>query len=357
MDQSNGNIVRLATNSYRSITFITTYQCTAACRECCFESSPTLKSDRLDSDTMIRVIREAMETLPNLQLVVFSGGECFMLKDELFKTIAFATQNGLATRCVSNGYWGKTPAAAKRTVDKLVAAGIGEINLSTGLEHQEWVPQQSILNCAEALVDAGVFTLVTVEKDTDTSECWQNIARHSAFRRLRQKAELFRLASNAWMPFHTDAEQRGSGSSVNKLDCDQLFNNLVITPYKKISACCGLTFEHIPDLHMGQFGEVSVQAAIADIATDFLKIWLHIDGPAEIVRKVGSAEDIAKIDQTVHICQACAVLHQSSSIKKAVREKYVEFVPAVIAKFVFNKTLKSLAQELQPLPNVKEALS
>lgn len=340
------HITQLAVKSFRSITFITTYQCTAACKECCFESSPTLKSDRLDSETMIRVIKEAIATLPSLELVVFSGGECFMLKDELFKTIAFATSQGLKTRCVSNGYWGKTPAAAQRIAAKLAEAGIGEINLSTGLEHQEWVPLSSILNCSQALVESGIFTLVTVEKDTDESACWQTIATHSEFKQLRKREDKFRLASNSWMPFHTDAQERSRIGIANKLDCDQLFNNLVITPYKKISACCGLTFEHIPDLHLGYFGEVSIEAAIADLASDFLKVWLHVDGPAAIVRQIGSAEDIAQIDKTVHICQACAVLHQSSSIRKAVQEKYVEFVPQVMAKFMFDKALRGMAQQL-----------
>jgi uncharacterized protein len=56
--------LKAALDSYRSLTFITTYQCTAACRECCFESSPTLKSDRLDSELMNRVIQEAIAISP-----------------------------------------------------------------------------------------------------------------------------------------------------------------------------------------------------------------------------------------------------------------------------------------------------
>lgn len=330
--------------SYRSITFITTYQCTAACRECCFESSPTLKSNRLDSATMTRVIDEAAATLPNLGLVVFSGGECFMLKEELFKTIAFATEKGLMSRCVTNGYWGKTPAAAKRTATRLKQAGISEINLSTGLEHQEWVPLDSIIHCVDALTDEGIFTLVTVEKDTDTSGCWKALSQHPTIQRLLQhNTSTFCLSSNAWMPFHTDAQSRSTGPGTRKTECDQLFSNLVITPYKRISACCGLTFEHIPELQVGTIGDTRIGDAVNDITDDFLKIWLHIDGPTEIVRKIGSEEDICRIEKTVHICQACAVLHQSAPLRAALKDRYAEFVPDVMARFVFNKALRSMA--------------
>lgn len=344
-------IAKLALDSYRSMTFITTYQCTAACRECCFECSPQMDSKQLSSSAMIKMIEDAKNTMPNLELIVFSGGECFMLKDELFATIAFASSNNLKTRCVSNGYWGKTLNGAKRIAAKLVESGITEMNLSTGMEHQEWVPLDSILNCMEALAEAGIFCLVTVEKDSESSNCWNAISSNARYLRLiEMHGKKLSLACNSWMPFHIDANPRATnGLKVQKAQCDQLFNNLVITPYKKISACCGLTFEHIPDLHMGQYGEVSILDAISEIASDFLKIWLYVDGPVAIANKIGSELDIDAINNSVHICQACALLHRNPAIRTALEERYPKFVSEVVGKFMFNKAIGKMVLNIQPV--------
>jgi len=121
--------------SPNTLTILCTYQCTAACRQCCFESSPQIKG-RLTRQTIIARIKEAKSAFPNLKVVVFSGGEALMLKDDLFASIAHCTSEGLLTRVVSNGYWGKTPKMAQNTVAKLQKAGLRELNLSTGRDHQ-----------------------------------------------------------------------------------------------------------------------------------------------------------------------------------------------------------------------------
>ena len=133
-----------------TITILCTYQCTAACKQCCFESSPRVKG-RLSLKTILDRISEAKSSFPGLRLVVFSGGEAFILKEDLYAAIAHATSLGLMTRIVTNGSWGKTSISAAAAVEKLIAAGITEINISTGLDHLEWVPLESVANAALAL--------------------------------------------------------------------------------------------------------------------------------------------------------------------------------------------------------------
>lgn len=330
-----------ATALYRSITFITTYQCTAACRECCFESSPTLNSGRLTFEFMKGVIDEAVKALPSLRLAVFSGGECFMLKEELFKTIAHASACGLGTRCVTNGYWGKTPRSAERNAKRLRESGITEINISTGLEHQEWVPFESVVNCASALAKEGIFLLITVEKDTAESTCWETVTGHPVVKELVEaRPAKLKLICNSWMPFHADAAPRAQQRGyIAEKGCEQLFSNLVVTPYRMVSACCGLTYEHIPEMRLGAVGSKPLAGFVTDIADDFLKIWIHMDGPKEIVRKVTGKASNALMDGTVHICQACAILHQDAEFRAALQARYAEFVPEVIGRFLLRNAI------------------
>ena len=347
-DVSEGNpIHKQVISSYRSLTFITTYQCTAACKECCFECSPDVNSGKLTFDFMSKAIDDAIRTMPNLEIVVFSGGECFMLKDHLYQTIAYATSHGLKTRCVTNGYWGVSEKTAKKIAGILRQAGLFEINISTGLDHQKWVQFASVANCAKALVAEQIPTLITVEKDTSESRCWNEANANEVIKNLLlQTPKRLTLICNTWMPFKTDPVGRGDVDN-SKLDggCHQLFSNLVITPHRVVSACCGLTFEHIPEMRLGKYESKPLEAYIDEIAEDFLKLWIHLDGPRQVARAVLGEESNSKIEDSIHICQACAVLHQDKRLRDALQKRYHEFVPDVVGRFLVNKMFNEMAQK------------
>ena len=57
------------------LTILGTYRCTAACEHCCFDSNPGIQG-ALTLKEITAFISEAKDNL-NVQLVVFSGGECF----------------------------------------------------------------------------------------------------------------------------------------------------------------------------------------------------------------------------------------------------------------------------------------
>jgi len=104
-----------------------------------------------------------------LRLVVFSGGEATILKQDLYDAIAHCTGLGLLNRIVSNASSGKTPNTAARTAKALADAGLGELNISTGKDHQEWVSTQSVIQAAKAAVERGIFTMITVKTDDDAN--------------------------------------------------------------------------------------------------------------------------------------------------------------------------------------------
>lgn len=202
-------------------------ECTAACEDCCFECTPHLESEMLTFDFMSRVIDSAIDSLPSLRLVVFSGGECYMLNDELYRTIAYATSKGLATRTVSNGYWGKSLDKARRIARQVHDAGITEVNFSTGLDHQQWVPLASIANCVTALTDLGVTTLVTIEKDTPESNCWNLAHAHPQIRAaLAAQPSRLTVICSAWMPFKQDSKPRSEDANSTGAGegCKQIFS-------------------------------------------------------------------------------------------------------------------------------------
>ena len=336
----------------QSLTILPTYRCNAACKECCFESNPAIKQ-RLSLAQIKKSVTEAKDNFYGLQLIVFSGGEAFLLKEDLYEAIAHARSLGLRVRCVTNGFWGKTMNVAQRTVVKLREAGVSEINISTGADHQEWVPVQSVINACVALVAEKITTLVTVEKDSVQTNCLEMLRQDERIRRLvRHHPRHFSIQCNAWMPFHENYEERGEAAGLESLTsgCSQVFNNIVITPYNKLAACCGLTFEHIPEMTIGDMNNESMVDSFNDSIKDFLKIWIHLDGPGEIMRKLFGSEINEELRHIRHICQACAVLHLHPRVRDMLRQRYHEFVPDVTARFALK--VEMLRREIADLKRV-----
>ena len=318
----------------RTLTFLPTYRCTAACKQCCFESSPQVRG-RLSLDLMLQTLDDAHASFPSLEVVVFSGGECFLLGEDLFTVLRRASDLGLVTRCVTNGYWGKAKRSAERIAGRLVDCGLRELNLSTGADHQQWVAFESVVNCAAATVRRDIFTLITIEKDGSDSRCWNEAQSNETVCRLKSESPtLFRLQSNVWMAFREGHRNAGNTASRTETEggCAQLFSNLVVTPYSRLSACCGLTHEHIPEMQLGSLRAHSVRELFDSQFSDFLKLWIHIDGPSAIVRKVLGERGDQILDGTVHICESCAILHKSPEVLAGLRERYAEFLPDVLAR-------------------------
>ncbi|EKT4087166.1 hypothetical protein QEG26_001094 [Stenotrophomonas maltophilia] len=326
----------------RTITLLTTYGCTAECRQCCFESSPRVKG-RLSLSEMTEAISDAKRSYPSLIVAVFSGGEATMLKADLTAAIAHATQEGLSTRIVSNGSWGKTAAGARKKVAELVGAGLKELNLSTGKDHQEWVPAQSIMHCAVAAAEHGLFCLITVEADVEGNPHFRAVVDQPEIQSLLQSKKVV-IQSNSWMPFQDIDDVRGGIVAKHTLrkGCGQIFDNIVITPYREVSACCGLTLEHIPEMKLGSILDESASQIYRQQTDDFLKYWIHVDGPYQIIEQMlpgHSSEELLK--DVVHICQACVILHKNEELRARLLERHKEFMPSVMTRFFLAKAINT----------------
>lgn len=319
-----------------TMTILPTYRCSAACSQCCFGSNPDVQ-ERLTLDEIKDAIRQGARDFPRLQLICFSGGECYLLGDELIEAIRCAHEHNLMVRTVSNGFWAKSPKAAARIMRDAKEAGLTEMNISTGRDHAQYVPLSSVVNAAVAAVNEGIITLVTVEQDGPDTEINKEI--NSAPQLLALKKEhprLFSIGSNTWMKFNEEHVPRTRGVRLPAgIDsgCDQLFGNLVVTPYGKVSSCCGLTFEYIPEMKVGSLmeGENALAAAYTSQLNDFLKIWVHTDGPIEIIRKVAPHRE-QEFDNCEHICQACAKLYRDPELRQAVKTQYSKHVPDVLTR-------------------------
>ena len=324
-----------------SVTILGTYKCTAACENCCFDSNPFL-TQRLDLGDILAFIDEAAR-LPRCSLVVFSGGECFLLRDDLVTAVRHATSLGLRTRCVSNGFWAKRLPHGRRRLQALVDAGLCELNVSTGDFHQRWVAADTVVNAVSLAVELGLEkTVLVVELQKERRVTAAGLAADARVQLLLDTADdRFRIIESPWMPMRYDevidqpAEAFLNHRNLHlRTGCRSILRTIVITPTSDVGFCCGLTREHIPELNVAWAGG-QLDDVLARAGRDFLKIWLHVDGPERILAwAAGLDPRIDWEDRYAHHCHACLALFDDPLVRDVIQTHYTERVDDVLIRYV-----------------------
>lgn len=343
------------------LTILPTYTCTAACRECCFECSPKVHG-RIPLDRILHYIDEAVESVSTLRLVVFSGGECFLLGQDLDKAIAHAHQYGLKTRCVTNGYWAISPKAAQRRLGALKEAGLTELNISTGDDHQQYVPFERVVNGALSAAELGIVILIVVEGFTNSTFKSSDAHYHpriTTFMQSSPRAPYLHIIQNIWMPFHADRElthteeiYRTPERAATGNGCDNVLHNMVVTPDESLASCCGLTMEHIPEMKLGKLADHSIAEMVDRGMQDFLKRWIWLDGP-EAPLEFAHQKDprVPSPRRNVHPCETCAQFYLNRLARQAIREHWHEVRDDVLLRYELKLSLLQ-RQRGQPLPQL-----
>lgn len=324
-----------------TLTILGTYKCTAACENCCFASNPYI-TKRLGLSEILSFIDEGAR-YPDCKLVVFSGGECFLLGDDLVAAVEHATNLRLSTRCVTNGYWAKSMEHGRKRLRALRDAGLGELNVSTGDYHQKFVNEQTVVNAACLSVELGMKnTLIMVELQKNRRFTADRLASNPRIRELlAEHKSHFQILESPWMPMNyqeqieQDEMHMLNHNNVHlRTGCTSVLATIVLTPDRKLGFCCGLTREQVPELN-AHWDEGSLDTLIGEGSRDFMKIWLFVDGPERILAWVASKDK--RIDwenRYSHHCHACLALFADPLVRNAIRTHYRERVDDVLMRYV-----------------------
>jgi hypothetical protein len=336
----------------QTLTLLPTYQCTASCAGCCFGSHPG-RTGRMSLGRIQDAIDVALAAFPTLSSVVFSGGECFLLRDDLRAAVAHASSRRLGTRCVTNGYWATSPRGVRHHLEPLIDAGLLELNLSTGDAHQAYVPWSNVLRAAIASAEAGLTTMVAIEMCRSSrftiatayaDPLLKDFMSHSPARgRLA-------LIQSQWVDGSSAAARPdpglGPGPLVRsrRIGCDNLFDNIVFTPDGSVLGCCGLTANDIPEMRLGPFvaDARQLRALYRSQFSDFGKLWLWLDGPRQVCAELAdlaSVPGVAPLAVPAHPCEACMVLYRSAALRGALRQHYISRLPDVLFRLSLRSRL------------------
>lgn len=340
-----------------TLTLITTHRCTAACEHCCFACTPS-RTEAIPLPRLHALVEETRE-VPSIAQVVFTGGECFLLGRELDALVARCAARGLLTRCVTNGYWAVNPRAAAARVADLAAAGLTELNFSTGEQHARFVPWERVAWGAAAAAEAGMPDVtINAEAFQGTTFDVQALEGHPALRPRLADGSV-RLIRGPWIPNGFDWRGNdGSGILEHAPEhlrfrmpdpgaCESSLRTLAVTPELDLVTCCGLNLEHIPQLHAASLADRTLREALEAVPPDLLKMWIHVEGPEKVLAFVREKlPDLPLPLESAHMCHTCRYLYGSREALEVIRRHGREVEARILDAFLLASAAEAISAAL-----------
>jgi organic radical activating enzyme len=324
--------------SHKTLAIMLTYECTAACCHCGSHSNPK-QLPRLRPEHMISAITQAIDA--GYETVVFSGGEPTLAQEALLAGIRAASSRGARTRLVSNGWWAKDEDAADRQIEQLHAAGLSELNISTGDEHARFVPLDHVILACRAAAKVPIGMIVIIVEAAEGRTITRNtIYRHSQFRDTRKQFPHARIlvVESPWMPLSTTPGLRYRPGAATQSDslpmrtgCTNCLGTTTLHPDGSLTACCGTAMRTIPEMFLGNIDEITVREADRCGGDDFLKHWIRVEGPENILAWAAKKDpQILWEGMYANRCQSCLRIYKDPRIRELIRKHYPEKMAEVL---------------------------
>lgn len=132
----------------RTISIMLTRRCNMACAHCSVESSPKVDAAPPGEAELLDLVRQAAAA--NVRSVLLTGGEPMMRGRLVLRLLREIRRHGLSSALVTNGFWGRKPAAAARWMKALVKAGIGRLTVSYDRYHADFQGPDAAVNIVRA---------------------------------------------------------------------------------------------------------------------------------------------------------------------------------------------------------------
>lgn len=301
---------------YTELVFSTTHQCPISCRYCATASGPRVLG-RLSKDFMCNII-EQMKQRGSLFLVVFTGGEAFLLGDDLINTVRYACSRGASTRIVTNAYWATSHQRAVDILQQYKEAGLNELNVSVDDLHQEFIPLENIQNVWNACRSIGM-PLLFAHKLTKNCKITKEYLDSFLGTELRiyQPGDFqgYGISTGLTVPIAENMDQDFDDiiyppdNDHWKGPCKSILTRIIITPQKQLAICCGMISQKVPEIFFGSLEKSSLDEILQSAHDDLIVNWLALKGPSDIMDFVKKKSPWIRFrEKFVNICDACNYL-------------------------------------------------
>jgi hypothetical protein len=308
------------------LSLIVTRQCTASCESCCFGCSPH-RQERLTLSEIKSAIKQAAE-MKTFKVVVFTGGECFLIGDDLDEAVRYAADLGLIVRFVSNAFWATDDAVAMSRLSELSRVGLKEANFSTGEFHSRFVPQERVRRGAIAAARQGLSTCIMIECFSGNSFDLDSFLSHDEFSELINNGDIS-VRVSPWEKISGDRSighenpymqaPRGCGFP----PCESLLSSVSVVPGGDIYSCCGLTMTHIGEMRSGNlcYGSHAVADACSAASDDWIKLWIKVRGVGSVIQALeASGADVSDCKKMGHSCGICRWIYAKKEYHELIKK-------------------------------------
>ncbi|HEX6576143.1 MAG TPA: radical SAM protein [Gemmatimonadaceae bacterium] len=309
-----------------TVAVMVTRRCNMACAHCSVESNSKIRAQPSDED-LERYVKEISDS--GVKSILFTGGEP-MLRDKLVvRLMAIAKKRGLVSAMTTNGFWGKSLPAARRTLANLCKSGLGFFTLSYDRYHAQFQgpePGQNILRAAEEL---GLPMNLNVTRIADDTE-------------LDDLIKPFEASGHARVRFY-DVQAVGRARDIPSTElraetlgaCDGA-KIPTITDDGRVIACNGPSYFQSPEspLVLGSLKENPVSALLERHRTDPILQTVRIFGPSRLREELAHVPgvDFKWKESYAGLCDLCLHINSNPAAVTALRERLSD--PKMVAERV-----------------------
>lgn len=313
------------------LVFSTTNRCTAKCEDCPIVPSIDPPA-RINYKDMIRIVDE-VRGWGSLRLVVFTGGEAFLLGKDLRRAVAYTADNGILTRIVTNAFWAKSRDKAVRILGELKNAGLSELNISCDDYHQAFVPLDNVKNANEAAAEVGLPALLVHRQKLGGKISVESLSEHfgvklHVWRQGEANPDNNVISTSRNIPIRATS----GGSEAVQVDfpendrewtgaCRSVLRSIVVFPDLSVQICCGIALSSIPELTIGSISETDLLEILKRGNQDLIANWLALEGPSSILNFVRSKDpNIQLPKQYVGRCHLCNELFTNPEVRRVLAD-------------------------------------
>lgn len=304
---------------FRKLAIGMTDKCSAECEMCCFGCSPN-GSRTLSSDLMKDVIRQASE-VEEIRAVGFSGGEPFMVYDQLLDCCHYTQSLGLQVTVNTNGFWGRNEKRAVEMLEALKAAGVTALSFSADRYHQKFVPIEDLRTAMRLTHAVGLEQDVTIMETAHSDD----IVRMTEA--LRPEIYCATVINHPMLPVGKALESVEEGNFLRFFDSKDAictFDGMFQLNFDgHYYMCCSQYCREIPRLNLGDAREVRFRDLKKKITSDdYLYVMLRKGFGWYVVRARELGYDIP--ERVCTSCHCCYMIMGNQKLLDEMRECVAE---------------------------------
>jgi MoaA/NifB/PqqE/SkfB family radical SAM enzyme len=280
----------------------------------------------------------------------FSGGEPFLLRNDLVEIVRFAREHSVRrVECNTAVYWANSTKAARQRLEPLRAAGLDRLTISTDDFHTEFIKLENVRIALEVAQELGIevaVNSVVTQKTRSQAEILQEVGDIAAG-----------LKNREW-------HCQPSGVATDFIPLDDLFlepgipqascpaPNFVIRPDGDAYFCCSPS-GWTPDLKLGNALEEPLDLLWSRFQNRELSYVLLQEGPSGFVPAIqrDGREHLLR-SSYVNVCHLCHHILSNPELRQSVQ---AEVTRREIERTSF--MLQSLLNAQQPIQDETHLIS